>query len=240
MSQFAALTAKLKPLFERVDQLSLRERGLIFGAGVTLIYIAWQALLMDPITKRARAAEQRLVEVRRRGQVADEAGVAAAQDPAVAAAGRNQALQQRLREIDAELAAAAHGYLAPERMTELVRGLLAGQQGLRLISLRNLPAESLSRPASGGAEPSAATGTPPPSTPAGAQPASADRGPFLHPVELVVEGDYLSIVNYLHELEKLPWRIHWQRLDLLAGDYPSNRVRIVIGALSLSRDWMTV
>ena len=72
----------------------------------------------------------------------------------------------------------------------------------------------------------------------GDEEASTDRGPFLHPVEVVVEGDYLSIVNYLHELEKLPWRIHWQRLELLAGDYPSNRVRIVVGALSLSRDWM--
>jgi MSHA biogenesis protein MshJ len=111
-------------------------------------------------------------------------------------------------------------------MTELVRGLLASQQGLRLVSLRNLPAESLSRPAG--------------ATSAAGDAAATDRGPFLHPVEVVVEGDYPSIVNYLHELEKLPWRIHWQRLELLAGDYPSNRVRIVIGALSLSRDWMAV
>ena len=133
-----------------------------------------------------------------------------------------------MRAVDAELAAAAQGYVAPEKMTELVRGLLASQQGLKLVSLRNLPAESLSRPAGeAGAAP-------------GSDAASADRGPFLHPVEVVVEGDYLSVVTYLHELEKLPWRIHWQRLELLAGDYPSNRVRIVIGALSLSRDWMAV
>ena len=117
-------------------------------------------------------------------------------------------------------------------MTELLRELLAGQQGLRLVSLRNLPAESLSRPA--GAAPAAA----PAAAPGGAT--SADHGPFLHPVEIVVDGDYLSIVAYVHELEKLPWRIHWQRLELLAGDYPSNRVRIVIGALSLSHDWMAV
>ncbi len=224
------LSLKLKPLIERIDQLSLRERALIFGGGVALIYVAWQTLLMDPVTARARAAEQRLVEVRRRGQVADEAGLAASQDPAVAAANRNRALAGRLHDVDAELASAAQGYVAPEKMTELVRGLLAGQQGLRLVSLRNLPAESLSRPAVPGEEtaPAAGAGTP------------ADRGPFLHPVEVVVEGDYLSIVSYLHELEKLPWRIHWQRLELLAGDYPSNRVRIVIGALSLSRDWMAV
>jgi MSHA biogenesis protein MshJ len=234
VTPMTTLSLKLKPLIERIDQLSLRERGLIFGGGVALLYVAWQALLMDPVTVRARKAEQRLVEVQRRSQVADEASLSAAQDPAVAAAARNRALEQRLREIDAELATAAQGYVAPERMTELLRELLAGAQGLRLVSLRNLPVESLSRPAT------AATTAAGPAVPPAAPPATADRGPFLHPVEVVVEGDYLSIVGYLHELEKLPWRIHWQRLELLAGDYPSNRVRIVIGALSLSRDWMAV
>ena len=82
-----ALSLKLKPLVERIDQLSLRERGLIFGGGVALIYVAWQALLMDPLTARARAAEQRLAEVQRRNQVADEAGLATERDPALAAAG---------------------------------------------------------------------------------------------------------------------------------------------------------
>jgi MSHA biogenesis protein MshJ len=71
-------------------------------------------------------------------------------------------------------------------------------------------------------------------------PAPEDRGPFVHPVELVVEGDYLSVLAYLEALERLPWRMHWQRLELKAGVYPVNRVRIVIGALSLSRDWMSV
>ncbi len=228
MTPLTALSLKLRPLAERIDQLSLRERGLIFGGAVALLYVVWQGLLMDPLTARARAAEQRLVEVQRRNQVADEAGLAVEQDPALAALARNRALEQRLQQLDTDLAAAAQGYVSPERMTELLRELLAGQQSLRLVSLRNLPAESLSRPA--GAAPAAAPGAA----------AAQDRGPFLHPVEIVVDGDYLSIVAYLHELEKLPWRIHWQRLELLAGDYPSNRVRIVIGALSLSRDWMAV
>ena len=65
------------------------------------------------------------------------------------------------------------------------------------------------------------------------------RVAFLVP-ELVVEGDYLSVVAYLQALEQLPWRMHWERLELKAAAYPANRVRILIGALSLSRDWMSV
>jgi MSHA biogenesis protein MshJ len=57
---------------------------------------------------------------------------------------------------------------------------------------------------------------------------------------MVVEGDYASLVAYLRALEALPWRIHWQRVELAAGEYPLNRIRIVIGALSLSSDWISV
>ena len=67
-----------------------------------------------------------------------------------------------------------------------------------------------------------------------------DRGPFLHPVEIVVEGDFASVVSYLRAVEGLPWRIQWRSLELVAGDYPQNRVTLVIGALSLSRDWMSM
>jgi MSHA biogenesis protein MshJ len=101
------------------------------------------------------------------------------------------------------------------------------------VSLANLPVESLSQPAS---QPS--------SQPAGAKTdaplADDDRGPFLHPVEIVVEGDYASVVAYLRAAESLPWRIQWRKLELTAGEYPVNRVRLVIGALSLSRDWLSV
>jgi MSHA biogenesis protein MshJ len=112
----------------------------------------------------------------------------------------------------------------------LLRSLLSEQRGLTLVSLANLPVESLSLPS---VSKQAAASTP-------AAIAPDDRGPFLHPVEMVVEGDYGSVVVYLRALEALPWRIHWQRVELTAGDYPVNRVRIVIGALSLSRYWMTV
>jgi MSHA biogenesis protein MshJ len=132
--------------------------------------------------------------------------------------------------LDANLSSVAHSYVAPERMTELLRSLLSEQRGLTLISLANLPVESLSLPSA--SKPAAA------STPAAIAP--DDRGPFLHPVEMVVEGDYGSVVVYLRALEALPWRIHWQRVELTAGAYPVNRVRIVIGALSLSRYWMSV
>ena len=210
---------------QRVDALTLRERLIIFSAGVTLLFIAWQTLIMDPLAGRARIAEQRLAQVREQMNAIDQVGAASSQDPAVKAALRNHALAERLAALDGELGSVAQGYVAPEHMSELLKSLLAEQHGLKLVSLANLPVESLSQ--APGAKPDA-------------PPAEDDRGPFLHPVEMVVEGDYASVVEYLRAVERLPWRIHWRKLELTSAEYPVNRVRLVIGALSLSRDWLRV
>jgi len=229
MIALQGMLAKTRPLIERLDALTLRERVIIFAAGVTLIYIAWQTLLMGPLDARAKSAQQHLSDVRQQAAVIDQIGTASSQDPAVAAALRNRALAERLKALDHEINSAAQGYVAPQRMNELLRALLAEQHGLKLISLTNLTVESLSRPdgakTDGKADSTLAAG---------------DRGPFLHPVEIVVEGDYASVVTYLRAIEGLPWRIHWRKLELVAGQYPVNRVRLVIGALSLSPDWMGV
>jgi MSHA biogenesis protein MshJ len=232
--------AYLRNLAARLDALSLRERAMIFAAGATLIFLAWQTLLMGPIVARAHAQTERLEAARRRLDDLDQLGAMTGSDALIAAAQRNRALQGRLTKLDAELRYAAQGYVSPRHMSELLRKILDDQPGLKLVSLTNLPVESLSR----APEPAAAAG-------AGAVPGAAaaagkpaidptDIGPYLHPVELVVDGDYASIVAYLRVLEGLQWRIHWQQLDLNAQEYPRNRVRIVIGALSLSRDWMSL
>lgn len=237
LEQFAV---RARPLIERLDQMSLRERATVFGAGVALLYVAWQTLLMDPLARRAHAAEQRLSDIRQHLEAADLASTVAAQDPAITAVLRNRALDQRLAAIEAELTDAARGYVSPGRVAELLRELLENQQDLQLVSLRNLPVQSLSVPASSSAATATANASGRSAVAEAPGPDESDHGPFLHPVELIVEGDYLSVVAYLQALERLPWRMHWQRLEIRAEAYPLNRVRIVIGALSLSRDWMSV
>jgi len=44
------MSDKLKKLMERIDSLSLRERGLLLCALVFVIYSIWNAPLMGPLT----------------------------------------------------------------------------------------------------------------------------------------------------------------------------------------------
>ena len=225
MRPSGAIMVRIGSLAQRFDALALRERGLLFGASVILICLAWQSWWMGPLTARGLRAQQRITTVNQHLSALDQVGANYSDDPLIVAAKRNLSLKKRQASIDSELRGAAQGYVTPERMTELLREILANQRGLRLISLANLPVESLSQAAAAGTD---------------AVITAKDPGPFLHPVEMVVEGDYASIVSYLRALEGLSWRIHWQQLELVTGDYPNNRVRILIGALSLSPDWIKV
>ena len=233
MRSSGAIMVRIGSLAQRFDALALRERGLLFGASVILICLAWQSWWMGPLTARGLRAQQRITTVNQHLSALDQVGANYSDDPLIVAAKRNLSLKKRQASIDSELRGAAQGYVTPERMTELLREILANQRGLRLISLANLPVESLSQPTAAG---TAAVITAKDSGKA----TGNDTGPFLHPVDMTVEGDYASIVSYLRALEGLSWRIHWQQLELVTGDYPNNRVRILIGALSLSPDWIKV
>jgi MSHA biogenesis protein MshJ len=239
MRLWQPLGSKLQPVAERLDRLSLRERAMVFGACIVLVFIGWQSLLMDPLAARARQAEQRLGDARQRADATGMSGAAADQDPMIVAVTRERALREKLASLETDLADASRGYVPPERMPELLRELLANQRGLHLVSLRNLPVESLAQAAGAAAEGST-DARPTAAVPATERAGVVDRGPFLHPVEIVIEGDYASIVNYMRALEGLPWRLHWRQLDVKALQYPQNQVRIEIGTLSLSRDWMSV
>lgn len=246
MSTAIPLVQRLSGAGERLDRMSLRERALVFAAGVALVYVAWQMLLMDPLAARGRAAQQRVNESRARLVQMD--ATASAGNPRVQAIERRRALQQQLASLDERLRDAAGGFVAPDRMADLLRDVLAKQQGLRLVSLRNLPVEDLgalataadvvtaATPPASGATPPAAAAT----ASAGTATTTAPAGPFVHPVEVVVEGDFAAIIAYLRALEALPWQVQWRRLDLAAGEYPKNRVRIEIGTLGLTRDWLSV
>ena len=216
------LSQRVVPLMERYNQMSLRERGLIFGATLVLTFMAWQLLLMDPLAARAVAAAQKLAESQQRALAPD----AATQNPAVAAIARERALRERKAKLDQELVETSRGYIPPGRMTDVLRQLLQAQHGLRLISLRNLPAETLADAGKHKA--------------AGSEPGQAEHGPYLHPVEIEIEGDYASVVAYVHSLESLAMRLRWREIAVTAKKYPVNRVQIEIATLSLSRDWMTV
>ena len=204
-------------LIARFDQLSLRERVLAVAAVIVVLIAAFDAALIDKLDLRRKTLGQELATVQ--SSMAAEASAVEAmneQDATSTALAQLGVLQHDLDGVNAQLASEAAGMIEPQRMAQVFHDMLSRQRGVALVSLRNLPAHSVVTPPSG----------------------ADDSGPYVHPVEMVLEGSYLDVLTYLQGLEALPWRFYWRVLDLQSGTYPLNRVRVELGTVSMTREWI--
>jgi MSHA biogenesis protein MshJ len=128
-------------------------------------------------------------------------------------------LQTELQNLNAQLASTASGFVPSQRMIELLHDVLDAQGRLELVSIRNLPVTAL--------------------IPA-AEPGVEARAPYVHSIEIVIDGEFADILDYLAALEALPWKFRWNALDLATVGYPRNRVRLELSTLSLDSTWLGV
>jgi MSHA biogenesis protein MshJ len=205
---------------EKFDRLSLRERVFVLAAILVLLVGCLNVLLISPMDARRKALLQEVSNLGSEIALTDsgvEAAISA--DPTNGAAGRLQSLQKQLKGIDSQLLAQSAGMVPPDHMAEAIQDVLRLQHGIVLISLRNLPPTRL--PAEKAVEN-----------------AGEDRRPYVHTIELVLEGRYLDVLEYVQALEKLPWHFYWRHLEITATHYPTNRVRLELATLSPDGDWM--
>ncbi len=209
----------IENLSTRFDHLSLRERVLAVAAVIVVLVAAFNTVLIGKLDLRRKSLAQELSSLQ--GSMASAASVLETMnqtDATSVAVVRQQSLQRELDSVNAQLTSEAAGMIAPQRMAEVIHDMLRRQHGVVLISLRNLPPRGVvSEPVAGAPDPG---------------------GPYLHPVELVLEGSYLDVLAYLQGLEALPWRFYWRVLDLQSGKYPVNRVRVELGTVSMTREWI--
>jgi MSHA biogenesis protein MshJ len=231
------LPPALESLIARFDRFSLRERGLVAGALLVAIVMTWDATLMQPLRKKEQSLTAEL-KTMHDGMAALNAtfGADAGSDPTSQAMAQEQSVQAALAAVNAELASASAGLIPPDRMTEVLHDVLSHQRGVRLVSLRNKPVVTLEQAAA----PKQVDEKDPAAPQQPAAPAKPETGPYVHSVELTVEGQYLDVLAYLQSLEDLSWRIYWKALDLQTVEHPVNRVLIELSTLSMDKEWLGV
>src|SRR5688572_22206392 len=160
----------LENLVARFDAMNIRERGLISFALLAAIVMLWDLAFMQPLNARRVANAAELESLQKSiSTSAAAAEASAASDPMSHALTRQRAVQTSLDAVNVELASASAGLIPPERMVEVIHDVLGKQRNLKLVTLHNEPVASLIKIEEGGVE----------------------TGPYIHPVELVVEGRYL-------------------------------------------------
>lgn len=208
----------LKSWPTRLDALTVRERALTFIAVLAVAGTVWHMMLMEPLLRQADAARTEITATRVRIEVANQS----LQDQVLQLAQldttnqtRYALIQQRLDQVDAELAEYSGQLIDPAEMAFVLESVLKSQSGLQLKRIRNMGAEALTAD-------------------------NEDDSVILyrHGLEIEVEGSYLDCLAYLQEIESLPWRFYWQFLELDVVEYPRNRIRIQVSTLSLDEEWI--
>ena len=231
----APIKQRVLQLAARMDALSLRERGMVFGATIAVLAFAGNTFVLAPQDAK-QAALRTQIEQQQAAIAAIDGEITARVegsriDPDAQSRARLNTMQQEMGQLGSELLALEHGLVPPERMGPLVEGILRANGRLKLVSMRTLPAEPLAAPGTVLAAPVAAAGT---------APAAGGDVPLLyrHGVEVTVRGNYLDMVDYMSALDAMPTRMFWGRARLDVETYPGARLTLTLHTLSLDRQWM--
>ena len=223
---------RIEKLRQSVDRLSLRERLFLFAAGLLVVAGIWEAALAAPLTAREALANDEVGALGERLQQLDGALSAAAaglSEGVPEQLERLRALRERVSAGDEQMRVYTTDLVDPEQMRLVLEELLRRQSGLKLLNAVNRPAQPLVLD-----DAPAADATPQ------RNPDSDAPQLYRHSLALTLEGSYLDCLQYLEAVERLPWHIYWTRLEVEAGEYPQNEIRIELTTLSLDEEWIGV
>lgn len=213
---------------EKIDALALRERALIFLMLSVVMLTPVKMLLLDPLrakhaslTKQLEDAQKEIAAMQTQVQ---SLAITSQVDPDRENRKRVEELKRKLVEMEAPLETIQQTLVSPQKKVLLLEDLLLQYPRLKMQSLKTLPATSVleSRPAEPGR--------------AGA----ANSLVYRHGVQLILDGGYHDLLQYLADMEKLPWRVVWGEADLKVDEYPKVTLTLTLYTLSLEKVWLSI
>lgn len=250
-------------LTQKIDGMALRERGMVFASVVVVLLAIVNTLLLDPLlTKRKLLTQQMKQEQSQADGIKAEIDVlihAAQADPDSAARARLLQAQQQSQQMHVTLRELQKGLVSPDKIAVMLEGMLKQNGNLRLVSLKSLSVSSL-------AEAAAANGKLAKDDPkavevlnaaneknAGAASAGAtagglgkpvgkpgESGIYRHGVEIVMQGRYPHLLDYMAALEAMPWQLYWSKAQLRVDEFPKATLTLTVYTVSLDQKWLNL
>lgn len=234
----------------RIDSLALRERAIVFALAVLVLITLVNTFMLDPqfakqkvLSQQVKQDQVKIAEIR--SQIEQKAKAQAA-DPDATNRELLKSLAQQSNQMHSALNALQKGLVSPDRMGELLEGILKRNTKLRLVSLTSLPVSGLMENLPTDTQAFSVSNTKAPINP---PVASKDKGGsatpamatvYKHGVEIVVQGSYLDMVNYMAELEAMPWQVFWAKAKLDAGEFSKATLSLTLYTLSLDKKWLNI
>lgn len=231
---------QLKNIAEKIDKLSLRERAMVFLGLIAVIFTLWDSLFISlvEIEQKKTIAEinkknaERMVLISQVQKSIEQSK----EDPDAKNVALLKSLRSRLINVQAELESSTKNLVTPGDMPKILETVLHKTGGLTLNNLKSLGVKPLVSKEEAVSD-SDDSGLVYDETKLTAE--NIDNA-YKHGLRIEFNGDYLTTLNYLRQLEELEWGFFWDGFELNVKDYPDANAYIEIFTLSLNEEWIGV
>lgn len=199
----------------RFEALSQREKLMVTGATLLIIWACWDNLVQQTLDKQRNDLASSISTLER--NLSTQQMLSAQLKQSSGQNANQQKLAQLRQSVDSlqhKLDAGEKKFVPPQQMATALRDILQRQGNLKLLKLETLPV-----------------------TPFG-QEEQQPAWVYRHSLAITVQGDFFSTLEYLKALEALSWRIHWASIDYQVKNYPIAETRLQVYTLSFEKDWL--
>jgi len=203
------------------DTRPRRERTVVAVAVIVGTLLMFEGTWWSPEREAAAQsqAEVASLELQKAGVLTelDQLEQRESLDPDAAILNQLEVLQQELADLDVNLRGQTLQILAPEQMPSVLRDLIGNVRDLQITGIQSELPERLVNSAN-------------------------DDLPVLYRHGLVIDlqGEYLSLLDYVRALEELPWRFYWLGMEVRANGADPRRFRLHVYTVSLREEWIRV
>ena len=206
---------------DKWETLTTRERVLILVTIVVLPLVVIYISLIEPalLSMKGMPSQKEVLEksITSQQQVLDLLKNQKVIDPNIAARKELKRLRLELSTQNEEIRRAATNLVSPDQMLVMLRDVFNNGAAISLVSARSLDVEVMEL----------------------GDPQLEDSAKiYVHPFELVLEGSYQGLYDYLNRIEQLEGVFFWDTLDYTVGEYPTAEIKIKVHTLSSVEGWL--
>jgi len=239
-----------RSLSSKFETLNTRERWMVSCALFVAVFAVINSLLISPVLARQKVLNSELAADQAQIQgLTEQINAYANQaviDPDAPNKKRINELNTQLKTLETQLSGLQNTLISPDKMPELLRSLLKKNGKLKLVELKTLPTKGLLE--ADAEDKNVATPTSATTQSNDAQKNVVKKqvsAVFKHGVQITVEGRYLDLLDYVSQLEQMPWHVLWSKAALNeeqnpAITWPANRLKLTVYTLSLDETWLSI
>ncbi|MFL0808798.1 MAG: hypothetical protein K6L76_00135 [Agarilytica sp.] len=240
MKKENVIKTKWHSIAEKFDARELRERGIIAGLAMVVVWSLINFTVIIPIEAEDKKLDKRMKSVQKELKNLQTQELVLAQalmnDPNASKKKQIRQLLAKLETLEKDLQELSVGLISAEKLPQALHDVLKNMGTLKLNGMQTQQPSRLHLQTSE----EVATETLDEEEKAATQidgdsekELDTERvGVFKHSVIVQLEGNYFDVVNYLEALESLPWKIYWQGIDYEVKKFPKAKVTLEVYTLS--------